>query len=77
MKHRFIKEYANYIKKRLNSADIPHHVKQKLFQSISYVLSVSENGEVETAECMDSLAQYEYILNGWENGHDDESTLPQ
>lgn len=54
MEYRFIKEYANYIKKTYRD-NIPDTLKSDCFRNIDMYLVAVKRGLVTVSECMESL----------------------
>lgn len=54
---RFIKEYANYQIRSINSYDMKDDIKKKLLDEISKVLKLRKRGLITTNEAMQELSR--------------------
>lgn len=65
MKYRFISEYASYIKKRFQAADMPKTVKQQYIAQVETIVKRVHTGFITVSDCMKSLNNLETWLNNY------------
>ena len=65
MKCRFITEYANYIVKRFQAADMPKTVKQQYIAQVETIVKRVHTGFITVSDCMASLNGLERWLNNY------------
>ena len=65
MKYRFITEYANYIAKRFQAADMPKTVKQQYIAQVETIVKRVHTGFITVSDCMKSLNNLEIWLNNY------------
>lgn len=66
---RFIKEYANYIKRRFNETDIPGKQKKMYINDIDKIVNMASAGYIIVNECMQKLADVEFWLNSYKRNN--------
>lgn len=65
MKCRFITEYASYIMKRFQAADMPKTVKQQYIAQAETLVKRAHTGFITVSDCMQSLVKLETWLNSY------------
>lgn len=73
MKYRFITEYANYIVKRFQAADMPKTVKQQYIAQVETIVKRVHTGFITVSDCMKSLNNMELWLNNYNSSCEGET----
>lgn len=71
MKHRFIDEYANYVRKRFESESLPEEVKTVRIRQIEKIPRDVRNGFITVADAMKWLAEQDSKLIDYVSGEEE------
>lgn len=66
LNYRFIREYANYIIRRLKENNIPG--KESYIHDVNAIVNMTCKGLIIVNECMEKLVSIEKALNNWKRG---------
>lgn len=65
MKYRFLDEYANYVRKRFQAADLPKDTKAKRISDINRIPNDVHMGFITVTDAMKQLVSAEEWLNDY------------